>query len=196
MRVQAMNMPTQRETVSTAELVAALGALGPADLARLNMLAKVRARYCPGLDWRDLLHDAVDRALDGSRSWPRGLPLLFFLRETMRSLASEYRRKYVDGLIRNECDLPAAADGQSPLLSVVSESPGIEQDLSARQTLASILKMFDGDDQALIILDAMARDASPDEIQRAGHMSPTQYASAQKRIRRGLARAYPEGMPQ
>ncbi|MEQ1519031.1 MAG: hypothetical protein ABL931_21335 [Usitatibacteraceae bacterium] len=191
-----MNMPTQRETVSTAELVAALGALGPADLARLNMLAKVRARYCPGLDWRDLLHDAVDRALDGSRSWPRGLPLLFFLRETMRSLASEYRRKYVDGLIRNECDLPAAADGQSPLLSVVSESPGIEQDLSARQTLASILKMFDGDDQALIILDAMARDASPDEIQRAGHMSPTQYASAQKRIRRGLARAYPEGMPQ
>lgn len=196
MRVQAMNMPTQRETVSTAELVAALGALGPADLARLNMLAKMRARYCPGLDWRDLLHDAVDRALDGSRSWPRGLPLLFFLRETMRSLASEYRRKYVDGLIRNECDLPAAADGQSPLLSVVSESPGIEQDLSARQTLASILKMFDGDDQALIILDAMARDASPDEIQRAGHMSPTQYASAQKRIRRGLARAYPEGMPQ
>lgn len=196
MRVQAMNMPTQRETVSTAELVAALGALGPADLARLNMLAKVRARYCPGLEWRDLLHDAVDRALDGSRSWPRGLPLLFFLRETMRSLASEYRRKYVDGLIRNECDLPAAADGQSPLLSVVSESPGIEQDLSARQTLASILKMFDGDDQALIILDAMARDASPDEIQRAGHMSPTQYASAQKRIRRGLARAYPEGMPQ
>lgn len=196
MRVQAMNMPTQRETVSTAELVAALGALGPADLARLNMLAKMRARYCPGLDWRDLLHDAIDRALDGSRSWPRGLPLLFFLRETMRSLASEYRRKYVDGLIRNECDLPAAADGQSPLLSVVSESPGIEQDLSARQTLASILKMFDGDDQALIILDAMARDASPDEIQRAGHMSPTQYASAQKRIRRGLARAYPEGMPQ
>ncbi len=196
MRVQAMKMPPQRETMSTAELAAALGTLGSADLARLNMLAKVRARYCPGLDWRDLLHDAIDRALDGSRSWPRGLPLLLFLRETMRSLASEHRRKYVDGLIRNECDLPETADGQSPLLSVVSESPSVEQDISARQTLASIMKMFEGDDQALLILDAMARDASPDEIQRAGHMSPTQYASAQKRIRRGLVRAYPEGMPQ
>jgi hypothetical protein len=196
MRVQAMKVPTQRETVPTAELVAALGALGSDDLARLNMLAKVRARYCPGLDWRDLLHDAIDRALDGSRNWPRELPLLFFLRETMRSLASEYRRKYVDGLIRNECDLPETPDGQSPLLAVVSESPSIEQDISARQTLASILKLFEGDDQVLIILDAMARDASPDEIQRAGHMTPTQYSSAQKRIRRGLARAYPEGMPQ
>lgn len=196
MRVQAMKMPPQRETMSTAELAAALGTLGSADLARLNMLAKLRARYCPGLDWRDLLHDAIDRALDGSRSWPREVPLLLFLRETMRSLASEHRRKYVDGLIRNECDLPETADGQSPLLSVVSESPSTERDISARQTLASIMKMFEGDDQALLILDAMARDASPDEIQRAGHMSPTQYASAQKRIRRGLARAYPEGMPQ
>lgn len=195
MRIQTVTVPRQKDIVPKDELVSALNALGQAELAKLNTLAKVRARYCPGLDWRDLLHDAIDRALDGSRSWPRDLPFLLFMRETVRSLASEYRRKYVDGIVQTEADFPEFDYGQSPLMSAISEAPGAERDIAARQSIASILSLFEHDDEVLSIIDAMARGDTPTQAQLAGQLSATQYASAQKRIRRGLARAYPEGMP-
>jgi hypothetical protein len=61
-----------------AEVVArALAALTPSELVRLKRLAQLRARLLPGLEWEEeLLNEALLRALDGSRRWPEGVPLL------------------------------------------------------------------------------------------------------------------------
>jgi RNA polymerase sigma-70 factor (ECF subfamily) len=64
----------------------ALAALGPSDLVRLKRLAQLRARQQAGLEWDELLNEALLRALDGWRRWPEGLPLLAFLAGIMRSL--------------------------------------------------------------------------------------------------------------
>jgi len=52
---------------STEAVARALAALTSADLLRLKRLAQLRARLLPGLEWDELLNEAVLRALDGSR---------------------------------------------------------------------------------------------------------------------------------
>jgi len=68
----------------------ALASLSEADLLRLQALARLRARGLPrGVSWSDLLHEAIARALDGSRQWPPGLPFLAFISGVMRSICHE-----------------------------------------------------------------------------------------------------------
>ena len=87
---------------STEAVARALAALTSSDLLRLKRLAQLRARLLPGLEWDELLNEAVLRALDGSRRWPDGVPLLAFLAGIMRSLvdsrASNARSATVPGL--------------------------------------------------------------------------------------------------
>ena len=64
---------------STETVARALATLTPSDLVRLKRLAQLRARLLPGLEWDELLNEALLRALDGSRRWPEGVPLLTFL---------------------------------------------------------------------------------------------------------------------
>src|ERR1700756_3688613 len=71
---------------STEAIARALAALTSSDLLRLKRVAQLRARLLPGLEWEELLNEAVLRALEGSRRWPEGVPLLAFLAGVMRSL--------------------------------------------------------------------------------------------------------------
>ena len=71
---------------STETVARALAAPTPSDLVRLKRLAQLRARLVPGLEWDELLNEALLRALDGSRHWPDGVPLLSFILGIMRSL--------------------------------------------------------------------------------------------------------------
>jgi DNA-directed RNA polymerase specialized sigma24 family protein len=191
MRAHAINRVS--EPLATSDEVAeALGALSKSDIARLNAIARFRAHSAPGLDWRDLLHEAIERALDGTRKWPRNLPLLFFLREVMRSLASEHLRKVVHGPICSEADLPIG-DGESPLLMAASEGANPEREAVARNMISSIMKIFAEDSEVLAVIDGIALGLSPCEIQTGSNMTAIEYSSAQRRIRRGLARAFPEG---
>lgn len=195
MRAQAMRTIGDHHVATPDEVADALGALSPVEIARLNMIARIRARYAPGLEWRELLHEAIDKALSGARKWPRHLPFLVFMRETMRSQASEHRRKATFGLVTTEADLPARADGESALGQVPSLDPNQERDVFARQILGQVLSLFAGDTAALAVLEGLAKGLDPAEVQQDAGITVTQYASAQKRIRRGLVHAFPEGSP-
>jgi len=195
MRAQAMRTIGDLDVATPDEVADALGALSPVEIARLNMIARIRARYAPGLEWRELLHEAIDKALSGARKWPRHLPFLVFMRETMRSQASEHRRKATFGLVTTEADLPARADDESVIGQAPSRAPSQERDVFARQMLDQVLSLFAGDTAALAVLDGLAKGLDPAEIQKNAGLTATQYASAQKRIRRGLVHAFPEGSP-
>ena len=130
------------DDASTGDVARALAALTQADLLRLKRLAQQRARLVPGLDWEDLLNDALLRALDGSRRWPRGVPLRAFLAGIMRSLADararERRQRIERSLAEAGGDSVAAPDAQ----------------VHARQCLKAIAAFF-------------AADANPDADRRA-----------------------------
>lgn len=130
---------------STEAVTQALAALTPPDLVRLKRLAQLRARMLPGLEWDELLNDALLRALDGSRRWPEGVPLLVFLAGIMRSL--------VDGRVHQRRRLAerALASGEAR----VAAPPDAQ--LHARQCLAATTQFFAGDPDVLALIAVLAQ---------------------------------------
>jgi RNA polymerase sigma-70 factor (ECF subfamily) len=111
---------------TTGEVARAIHALSDADLVRLGALARLWARGLPGhLGWSDVLHEAIARALDGSRHWPAGVPILAFLsaagddaRDPERMLATTQRLAAINRLFA----------GDAPALKVIA---GLAEGLDA-----------------------------------------------------------------
>jgi len=180
----------QNDAATVDEAADALRGLSRADMARLRQIARIRSSGMAWLDWEDLLHDAVDRVLDGSRKWPKDVPFIAFLREVMRSIASEHWRRQVHGPVRSEADL-GAGGAEVDIAAYPNEAPDPEREVLARQCLDRVFELFDSDHEATAILTGLSHGASPAEIQRSAGLTETAYATAQRRVRRALARAFP-----
>lgn len=170
-----------------ADIETTLAGLSDADLLRLQRFAQLRSRLVPWMAWEDLLQEAVARVLDGRRKWPPTVDFMAFMRQTIRSIANEHLRREQRKPSHGEFDDERMLDGAHH----ANSQP--ERAVIAADLLDAIHTLFADDAEVLAILSGLATDESPEEIQRRSGMSATQYASAQKRIRRGLARAFPEG---
>ena len=186
-----MTEPIQRwkERVSGAvappprDVGAALEALSDDDLLRLRALARLRARGLPdGVAWSDLLHEAVLRALEGTRRWPPGLPLLAFLAGIMRSLCAEQWRQR-----QRESPLPQPGDAAVTLADVATDSDP-ERAYAAAEALAAVDQLFASDALALKVIAGLTNGLSAEEIQRLYGMSAVEYDTARRRMRRALLR--------
>jgi len=162
-------------------LASALRALSEADLLRLKTIAQLRVRELPGVQWTDLLHEAVLRALEGTRRWPRHVPLVVFLAGVMRSLADEHWRQH---RVRAALFVVAAPEA-------ATVDP--ERELIARESLLAVDRLFRDDAEALQLILGLANGWSAEEIQRAYAMDATRYATIRKRIRRRLLGAFTDG---
>lgn len=181
----------QSDLASPHEVQMALARLSTADLLRIKQLAKLRAAGLTTVDWQDLLNEAISRILAGTRRWPRSVPLVAFLAQTMRSVASEEWRRINQDREILESDLAPTKQGSPVALAEIAVDPvDPERETMARRTIGEIQRLFRDDHEAIEVLHGMARGLAPDEIQSEAGMSETQYASAQKRIRRCLARHF------
>lgn len=161
---------------------AALAALSDDDLLRLRALARLRARGLPGgVAWSDLLHEAVLRALEGTRRWPPGVPLLAFLAGIMRSLCNEQWRRR-----RRESLLPRPGDATATLADAAAADP--ERVYAAAEALASVDRLFASDAVALTVVAGLTNDLGAEEIQRLYGLSAVEYDTARRRMRRALLR--------
>jgi len=170
---------------TAADVARAIHGLSDADLVRLGALARLWTRGLPGLlGWSDVLHEAIARALDGSRKWPPGVPILAFLSGIMRSICvDQWRHEQRESLLLvrdgSSADASAAADG-------AARDP--ERMLAAAQRLAAIHRLFAGDAAALKIVAGLAEGLTPDEICRRFGLSDRDYDTTRKRMRRALLR--------
>ena len=162
------------------DLRRALAALSEPDLLRLQAIARLRCRGLPGLDWQELLHEAVLRALDGSRPWPRDVPLIAFLAGIMRSLRSDHWRRHRAGT--------ALLAGPAELADQPSEAADPERIAAATQALAAIDRLFADDPAALAVILGLSQGLSAEEIRQRTGLSATEYDSTRKRMRRALLR--------
>lgn len=178
-----------RGTVDAADSAAAvsraLAELSELQLLRLGAIARLRARSLPsGISWSDLLHEALVRALDGSRRWPCGLPLLVFLAGVMRSICDEIWRHR-----RREIALIASGqDAEVESQDVPCPAPDQERVLAASEALAELYRLFTGDGIALRILSGLANGLSAADICATHGLSEVEYDSARRRMRRALLR--------
>jgi RNA polymerase sigma-70 factor (ECF subfamily) len=175
------------ETVdhTTVDAARAIEALSDTDLIRLKALARLWSRgLAGGLGWADILNEAIVRVLDGSRAWPRKVPLLAFLSGVMRSICDDqWRRARRELLVRNGDGRAPGAPGEA-----AAATPDPERTLAAAQALAEVNRLFAADPCALKVIAGLAEGFTPGEICRAYGMTELEYDTTRKRMRRALLR--------
>jgi len=160
-----------------------LAALSDDDLLRLRALARLRARGLPGgVAWSDLLHEAVLRALEGTRRWPPGVPLLAFLAGIMRSLCDEQWRRR-----RRETPLSQPDDAAATLADGAADADP-ERVYAATEALAAVDRLFASDTVALKVVAGLTNGLGAEESQRLYGLSAVEYDTARRRMRRALLR--------
>ncbi|MBX3608646.1 MAG: sigma-70 family RNA polymerase sigma factor [Hydrogenophaga sp.] len=180
--------PQPREVASPHQVAEAFSMLSPGEQQSLRQIAKLRALGLPSMSWEDLLHEALYRALAGARLWPLSVSLVAFLAQTMRSIASEVRARTANEPIE-QAAIGADDEGPSAVETVAGEQT-LETELAARQAIRQVEALFSADPQALHVIHGLAEGLTPTETQARAGMNPVQYASAQKRIQRTLARKF------
>ncbi|OAI22051.1 hypothetical protein A1351_20670 [Methylosinus sp. R-45379] len=113
------------------ELREALGSLGPLELKKLRAAAAVLSRGT-GCDVDEVVSDAVDAALT-TRECPRGLPILVFLVQTIRSRVSNHRKKVKTSAV--SIRTPAGHLDGNGMPEVVDPSPNAEAALIEREAV-------------------------------------------------------------
>ena len=168
------------------EVEASLAGLTDDELIKLKRIAQLRAHGLVSMDWNDLLQEAIARTLAGSRVWPKDVPLLAFLAQTMRSIANEAWLNF-----DRSGERPSAADSEeSRLLELAASEIDPEREAAAADALRHVLSIFTDDPDAMAVLAGLADGLSPSEVQQMGQLTPLRYAAAQKRIRRRLVSAH------
>jgi DNA-directed RNA polymerase specialized sigma24 family protein len=148
---------------TAADIARAIHALSDDDLVRLKALARLWARGLPaGVGWTDVLHEAIVRALDGSRKSPPGVPILAFLSGIMRSICDDHWRR-----VRRESEM-LVRNGELADVCASTEDAG--------------------DQLALIVIAGLAEGLTPAEICRRYGMSEREYDTTRRRMRRALLR--------
>ena len=192
-RGEARAAPIPIEDVDAAltleEVHARLGQLTEKDLLALAAASR-KYRSWLAEDCEEVLGEAVQRVLDGRRTWPQRVETAPFLAGVMRSVAWEWlkegrRREIPESRLR---PLDASDPGEDESYIERHPASGSAPDGSAQ--VAAIIKhvetVFGDDDGVTAIILGRVEDMSPEDVQREFGITSNQYAAAQKRLRRAV----------
>lgn len=160
-------------------------------------LGKISDSKCWGLaiNGDDLLNEVLCRTLEGKRKCPIDVPVLIFLYRAMESLVSAYLRKRNNDALE-QAIVPNAddADNENTIFDLKPSLDTPDEILHAKQILEKIDQAFSGDEKAQMVLMGQIDDLSPQEIQGIIGLSPVEYASTLRSIRRRLDKLKAEGL--
>jgi RNA polymerase sigma-70 factor (ECF subfamily) len=151
--------------LSRAEIDNAIKALTAAEKTKIVKIAAQYAKMTP-YEAEDLHQEAWLRAMDGRRKWPRGLPATKFFWGVMRSIAWDWKRR------------------DDPLDKDIGDKGAVERTLLDRNHAMKTIEALDGDSIAQKILVAIMEGARGEELLKLSGLSPTDYESKRKKIRR------------
>ena len=184
------------EAVATRDEVdQAIESLTPANLLKLNKFAAWRirglGRASLGRTHKDLLGEAMTSTLAGGdgtaegRRWNKNVDFVRHLSVAMRSISDHWKTRFDEQEAHLESELVTVdPDGQeiSPLDNVRSRDPAADRLLIAKEEVGRILKMFEGDDDAILVLEGWVEGMTGPEIMELG-FTKQRYEAAVKRIR-------------
>ena len=164
-------------------------ALGDDALEVLALRAAAYRRLLPPEDVEDLVGETLRRVLDGCRKWPKDVPLMAFLLQTMRSIAWEYgkrnRREIPDSRIGNTND-----DDDEESDSFLDAQPADGGDTADAVALLrfaeDVERLFGDDDDLMAVIIGRVEGLSAAETRERFDMTPQAFAAAQKRLWRGV----------
>ena len=201
------------EFATVEELVEALGRLTAEERRRLYKNGNILALGSEFADGKELLNEAARRALIGTsgerqqgergRPWPKGVNLVAFLVECMKSIANGSQNS-IRQKVSRKAEALTTEDGKAnpELCEIERHQPSVEQELieheenEARQAIAeaevaAIRKLFAQGDIVHDILAGEEMGLCADEIRELIGATPTSYASARRRLRRTVDKFMP-----
>lgn len=145
----------------------------------------------------DLLHEVIIRVLDGSRGWRRDISIGSFLHESMRSVASVDTRHpqrrplcYEDWM---EVGLASTRENDNEFACSPEELLIQRQEEEIRrEVLGGAKERLARDQDAMAVLQGLAREMTPAEIRKAFGITEPDYKAARARIANDL-RAHGHG---
>jgi transposase len=124
----------------------------------------------------ELVQEAIYRVLSGIREWPRGLEKIRFLAGVIKSIAGDRKR-----VLSRKVSIDDIKEQQ------VGDKGAEERRIIAKIDLQRIVTShFEDDPIAGKILLAMAEGAKGEDLKQASGLSPTEYESKRKKIRRRI----------
>ncbi len=125
----------------------------------------------------DLVQEAYSTVLGGQRSCPADVDFLTFLRNVIRSVASNWRKQ-----VERARELPLEEEVANP-----------DPDRWAKERTEKVLALFDGDPVARKVLLLMLREKRGRALRRAARLDHRGLATVRRRIRRRTERARKRG---
>lgn len=177
------------ELATEAEVRAAIEALPPPALLRLERYARARIRLIGarsgGRDHQDLLQEAVLAVLDGRRSWkPTVVSIEKLLAGVIRSISSHWAEGFDPDEATAESQLATTDDGPGVLSTVASGTPDVERSLVAKGDLAELVQAFNDDDHVALVIEGFREGMSGPEIQAELGLTEKEYGAARKKLLR------------
>lgn len=175
----------------------AIAALTSTELIRLQRVATIYA-VGVGVEGLDMLNEAVSRALSGTRTCPKDVPVAVFLINVMRSMASSERTKAKEEPVM--VSMSSTLDDGPAVLEPPSERLNVEESLLARgdikERLRALEALFSNDDDAQLVLMGDLDGMGANEVRSLGGWSEQAYATIRRRIRRKITATFPIGWGQ
>jgi DNA-directed RNA polymerase specialized sigma24 family protein len=182
--------------LTTSEIVQEISSISDAGWIRLRKVAEKYSygRICPD----DLLHEAFLRALEGRRKCPKGIDVIKFIAETMRSLSSSKLKSLDRKPVLHV--ISTSNDDDDPGIDPPHHGPTSEQAIISNQESyeirSAILSLFSDDEIAQVIIEGDMEEIDSKEIQDLTGLDKKAFASKRRLIRRRIDRAFPEGWKQ
>lgn len=182
--------PPADDSLSLAEVDAALRALSPADWERALRLARFRAGGLADWTGESLLSEALAKLLAGERVWRRGVSALQTLKNVLHSLASNDRKKQTGAPIDRFATVDVGAGGTEDedhmpgVIAVDDRSP--ESIVDGRSQLVAIEKLVADDEDAQMVLMAWSEGIRGKAAAEDLGFDMKRYDAARKRLERKL----------
>jgi DNA-directed RNA polymerase specialized sigma24 family protein len=175
------------------EVKRAISVLTAADWLRLHKVARALCREA-AFEADDLLQEAFQRALDGTRQCTRTLDIVHFLAGVMRSIASDWRKARKR---RPEMSLATETGSlQDVVLQVRDSAPVADEVLAvneeAARLKAAIFALFVDDCLAQRLLEGIMDGLAGAQLRSLTGLSETEFASKRRLIRRRIDKAHPK----
>lgn len=177
---------TSEKYATTEESAAAIRQLSDADHQKLLLAARFwhaqrKALQIQGIVPEDLLSQAYLTTLAGHRRWRRSVSLVKHLSQCMRSISGHM-------LEHGKAELTGKTELRK--IAIVHDWPAsestVEGQVSAREEIENIRRLFADDKQAIEVLLKRATGMEAEEIRAEMSLSSMHYATISRRILRKL----------
>jgi len=184
-------------SLSPDEIHVAVSKLSMADLVRLKRAGAYFA-VGVGVEANDFLNEAICRALDGTRTCPKNVPVVVFLINVMRSMASSARVTAKESPVLES--LTSTQQGGTSQIDVRDLARSAEENIVARgdshDRLKALESLFADDEDALMVVMGDLDGLDAEDTRALGGWDLKAYATIRRRMRRRIDAKYPGGWVQ